>query len=91
MLLLAFEDVLGDQSIEVPLRQAWTTVDPSLATCATQLDDGRIVVDVSFLATPHRLEVELDPAMATFTTHWPLVPLFGGGLPHHLHAITAPD
>ncbi|MGQ0831839.1 MAG: serine hydrolase domain-containing protein, partial [Microthrixaceae bacterium] len=49
----------GDRSIEVPVTEAWTTVDPSLATSATLIDDDRLAVDLVFLATPHRLEVEL--------------------------------
>jgi hypothetical protein len=80
----------GDRSIEVPLTEAWTIVAPSLAASAARLDDGRVVVDVAFLATPHRLEVELDPAIATFTTRWPLVPLFGGGIQHQLDGMHAP-
>ncbi len=80
----------GDRSIEVPLTEAWTIVAPSMAASAARLDDGRVVVDVVFLATPHRLEVELDPATATFTTRWPLVPLFGGGIQHPLDGMHAP-
>jgi CubicO group peptidase (beta-lactamase class C family) len=79
-----------DRSIEVPMTEAWTTVDPSLAASAARLDDGRVVVDLAFLATPHRLEVELDPSTATFITRWPLVPLFGAGVQHHLDAMRAP-
>jgi CubicO group peptidase (beta-lactamase class C family) len=81
----------GDRLIEVPLTEAWTTVDPSLATSATRLDDGRVVVDLVFLASPHRLQVELDPSTATFTTRWPHPPLFGGGINPRLDAMHPPD
>ena len=53
-----------DRSIDVPLTSEWTVVDPSLAASAARLADGRLVVDLVFLATPHRLEIELDPATA---------------------------
>jgi CubicO group peptidase (beta-lactamase class C family) len=63
-----------DVAIELPLTIGWTTVGAH-ATNAAQLADGRIGVDVSFLETPHRLELALDPATATFVTRWPHVPL----------------
>ena len=80
----------GDRRLEVPLTEGWTTVDPSLATSAARLDDGRVLVDLVFLASPHRLQVELDPSTATFTTRWPHPPLFGGGINPHLDAMHAP-
>ena len=64
----------GDDTIEVPLTIGWTVVD-EIASNAARLADGRIGVDVAFLATPHRLEIALDPATATFVTRWPDVPL----------------
>ena len=79
-----------DGSIEVPLTAAWTVVDPSLAVSATRLADGQLVVDLVFLATPHRLEIELDPSKRTFLTHWPNVPLFGAGLDNRLASMHAP-
>jgi CubicO group peptidase (beta-lactamase class C family) len=79
------------RSIEVPLRAEWTVVDPTLAACASRLDDGRLVVDLVFLASPHRLEVELDPTTGTFTSRWPVAPLFGGaGVHHRLASIRPP-
>jgi hypothetical protein len=66
-----------DDTIEVPLTVDWTVVD-ALASNAARLADGRIGVDVSFLATPHRLEIALDPSTATFVTRWPDVPLATG-------------
>ncbi len=80
----------ADDAIEVPLTEAWTHVDPSLAVSASRLADGRLVVDVAFLATPHRLEIELDPSTATFVARWPLVPLFGAGLAPRLASMQAP-
>ena len=55
-----------------------------------EADDGRLVVDVVFLATPHRLEIELDPSTATFAARWPLVPLFGAGLAPRLASLQVP-
>jgi CubicO group peptidase (beta-lactamase class C family) len=81
----------ADDAIEVPLTEAWTHVDPSLAASAGQVSDGRLVVDVAFLATPHRLEIELDPATATFAARWPLVPLFGAGLAPRLASVQVPS
>ena len=80
----------ADASIEVPLTEAWSIVDDTLAASATRLDDGTIAVDVSFLATPHRLEIELDPAAGTFIARWPLMPLFGVGPDHRLAALRWP-
>jgi hypothetical protein len=42
---------------------------------------------VALLSCPHRLQLELDPASATFATHWPIVPLFGAGLDGRLAAM----
>lgn len=79
-----------DRSIEVPLTVEWTVVDSSLASSAA-LADGRLVVDLVFLASPHRLEIELDPTTGTFVTRWPLVPLFSGaGVNHRLASIRPP-
>jgi hypothetical protein len=80
-----------DDSIDVPLTDAWTVVYPSLAVSATRLADGKLVVDLVFLATPHRLEIELDPSRRTFFTHWPNVPLFGAGLDNRLASMHAPS
>ncbi len=77
----------GDRSFEIPLTADWTLVEPRLATSAARLDDGRVVVDLAFVATPHRLELELDAGTGTFVARWPLPPLFGAGLPSELHAM----
>lgn len=79
-----------DGSIEVPLTAAWTVVDPSLSASAAQLADGTLAIDLAFLATPHRLEIELDPSTHTFATHWPSVPLFAAGLANQLTSFRAP-
>ena len=63
---------------------------PSLAASATRLADGRLAVDLVFLATPHRLEIELDPSPRTFVTRWPNVPLFGAGLHNRLASMRGP-
>jgi CubicO group peptidase (beta-lactamase class C family) len=81
----------NDISIEVPLRAEWTVVDHSLASSSALLADGRVVVDLVFLASPHRLEVELDPSAGTFVSRWPVVPLFSGaGVHHRLASIRPP-
>ena len=65
------------------------TVRGSLSS-ATRLDDGTLAVDLVFLATPHRLEIELDPVAGTFAARWPLAPLFVAGLDPHLTSMCAP-
>jgi CubicO group peptidase (beta-lactamase class C family) len=79
-----------DGSIELALTERWAVVDDTIASSATQLDDGTIAIDVAFLATPHRLEIELDPLTGTFVARWPLMPLFGVGPDHRLAALRAP-
>jgi hypothetical protein len=66
----------GERAIEVPLQLGWRVVG-ALASNAARLADGRVGVDVALLATPHRLEIALDPSTATFVTRWPDVPLAG--------------
>jgi CubicO group peptidase (beta-lactamase class C family) len=78
-------------TIEVPLTVDWTVVDAWRAASATQLADGRLAVDLVFLATPHRLAIELDPSTRTFDTRWPNVPLFGAGLRNRLTSMRGPD
>ena len=80
----------GDDTFEVPLTPSWSMADDAMAACATRLADGRIAVDLSFLPTPHRLEIELDPTAGTFSARWPLVPLFGAGLDARLASMRAP-
>jgi hypothetical protein len=79
-----------DRSIEVPLTLDWTIVDGSLAASAARLFDGRLAVDLVLLASPHRLEIELDPSTGTFATHWPIPPLFIAGLDRRLSSMHPP-
>jgi CubicO group peptidase (beta-lactamase class C family) len=92
-------DVTGDGlvlhedevSIAIPLTPEWTTFPGgAIAASAAQLGDGRTAVDLVFLDTPHRLEITLDAATATFQASWPIVPLFGAGLGSKLGAIRRP-
>ncbi len=79
------------RTIDVSLTNGWSVDDDaSIAASATRLADGTVAVDVVFLATPHRLEIELDPAAGTFVARWPLVPLFGVGLDPHLASMRPP-
>jgi CubicO group peptidase (beta-lactamase class C family) len=80
----------GDDALVVPLNSGWTVAEP-LAATAARLDDGPLVVEVAFLASPHRLEIELDPSAGTFTTRWPNIPLFGAGLDNRLGRLRVPD
>ena len=80
----------GDRSFAVPLTAGWTVTDDGVAASAARLHDGPLVVDLVFLATPHRLEIELDPTTATFTTRWPSMPLFGAGLDNRLTTLLTP-
>ncbi len=80
-----------DETLCVPLSAAWAEARQSpFAASATRLDDGRVAVDLVPLATPHRLEIVLDPATGTFEARWPVMPLFGAGLGRRLTAMHAP-
>jgi len=81
----------GDDVLELPVQEAWTTA-PSgaIATSATTLPGGRLVVDTSFLEVPHRLVLTLDPATKQFGSRWPHMPLFGLGSPSRIGALRAP-
>jgi len=75
--LRAGELVLADAGPELiaPLGapQTWTTAGP-LAT-AYAWADGRLLVDVVFVETPHRLHLVLDPETGLFEARWQAVPL----------------
>lgn len=77
-------------ALTVPLTEAWTPVDDLAAASATRLADGTVAVDLVFVATPHRLEIVLDPASSRFVARWPLMPLFGAGLDANLTSMRAP-
>ena len=64
--------------------------DASIATSAAALPDGRAAVDLVVLDTPHRVELILDPATATFSATWPVLPLFLAGVEKQLAAMRAP-
>jgi hypothetical protein len=89
--IVLHEDGAPGQSgaLTVPLTEAWTPVDDLAAASATRLADGTVVVDLVFVATPHRLEIALDPASGQFVARWPLMPLFGAGLDAHLTSMRA--
>jgi CubicO group peptidase (beta-lactamase class C family) len=81
----------GNASIDVPLSPDWTDVpDAPMSASATIDRRGRLVVDLALLATPHRLELTLDPASSTFDATWPSVPLFGAGIEPSLTSIRPP-
>jgi CubicO group peptidase (beta-lactamase class C family) len=51
----------------------WTTTGPVATAYAWA--DGRLIVDVVLVDTPHRLHVDLDPATAQFAARWQTEPL----------------
>jgi len=71
-------------SLDLPITEHWVT-EGNVATCAAQHTDGVFSVDVAFLNTPHRLELELTNGM--FQSDWGRVPLFGAGISNRLHEI----
>jgi hypothetical protein len=81
----------GEASFAVPLGDAWTDGATGHVAASAARSDGGLAVDLAFLHTPHRLELVLDPATATFTSRWPAVPLFGGGLGLRLCRFVPPD
>ncbi len=81
----------GERSIQVPVTSEWsTTADGWLAASATHIGDDQIALDLVFLDTPHRLEIELDLSAAQFSATWPRLPLFGGGIAPTLSTMRAP-
>lgn len=84
----------GQDSLVVPLDGrdgGWAELDdPPVAISTARLPSGTCVVDLAFLASPHRLEVVLDPTTRTFDAAWPAFPLFGAGLGPKLSRMRAP-
>jgi CubicO group peptidase (beta-lactamase class C family) len=81
----------GDGSFAVPLRTTWTEGPTGhVAASAARGRDGRLVVDLVFLHTPHRLELVLDPATGTCNAVWPAVPLFEAGARTRLSDLRPP-
>ena len=82
----------GEATVVVPMSTEWSTiVDAPIATSACSCPNGRIAVDLVMLDTPHRLELTLDPITSTFSSHWPVMPLFLAGLDNRLTAMRAPN
>lgn len=81
----------GEDRFAVTLTEGWTIHDDWVAASAATLGDGRLVADLAFVHTPHRIELELDPSSRTFVARWPLVPLFGGGVGTPLTTFRPPD
>src|SRR5581483_2170260 len=46
-------------SLRIPLRAEWTAVSEDLAASATVVDGGRLIADLVFTCTPHRIELVL--------------------------------
>lgn len=81
----------GEQSLEVPLSTAWSrNAQDTIAASAAHLGDGRMVVDLVPLDTPHHLEITLRPETSTFETRWLVQPLFGAGISKRLASMHAP-
>jgi CubicO group peptidase (beta-lactamase class C family) len=78
--------------LRVPLTASWTDVPghPIAASAAADAD-GRLLLDLVLLASPHRLELVTDPSTSTFVATWPRVPLFGMGLDRVLSRIGPPE
>lgn len=69
----------GDSTLRLPLTAEWSDcADGPFATSATVDGEGRLVADVIFTATPHRIELEMDPRSRTFRAEWHQMPLFLG-------------
>ncbi|HYI57102.1 MAG TPA: serine hydrolase domain-containing protein [Microlunatus sp.] len=66
----------------------WSTTDESSVDGSEQVpvavsggwDGGRLIADVQFLETPHRLTLSCDLAVGTFSATWATVPLRTGTL-----------
>jgi hypothetical protein len=69
----------GDSSLRLPLTEEWCHChDGPFATSATVDGEGRLIVDLVFTATPHHIELKMDPSSRTFRAHWRQMPLFFG-------------
>jgi hypothetical protein len=68
-----------DSSLRLPLSDEWShSPDGPFATSATEDGNGRLVVDLVFTATPHRIQLKMDPDSGTFRASWRYMPLFVG-------------
>ncbi len=78
-------------SVRVPIAAAWTPAGSSgVSASAADDPEGRLVVDLAFVETPHRLELVCDRATSTFRATWPAMPLFGVGIDGRLSTMRAP-
>lgn len=82
----------GDNaSIKVPISADWTDLSDSPISASAAVDaNGHLIVDLALLATPHRLELTVDPTTRTFDATWPSVPLFGAGIEPSLTRMRLP-
>ncbi|WP_432489460.1 serine hydrolase domain-containing protein [Kineococcus sp. SYSU DK018] len=71
---LVLED--GPDRLTAALGTGWVTTGP-LATSWAPAGAGALRVDVVFVETPHRLQLELDPDAGTFRGTWRTEPLHG--------------
>jgi len=75
--LRAGELVLADAGPELTARlgapDTWTTTGPVATAYAWA--DGRLLVDVVFVETPHRLHLVLNPTVGQFEARWQTLPL----------------
>ena len=80
----------GESTLSIPLSMDWTPAGDFISASAAQSADGCLNVDLVFLATPHRLEINVNPEAGTFVAQWPLMPLFGAGIDKPLSGLHAP-
>lgn len=81
----------GESELHIPLSVDWTmAADAPIAASAARLPSAHIAIDLAMLATPHRLELTIDPDQGSFKAHWPIMPLFGAGIHRYLAAMRAP-
>ncbi|WP_432507692.1 serine hydrolase domain-containing protein [Kineococcus arenarius] len=64
------------QRLSAALGEGWVTTGP-LATAWAWTGPGALRVDVVFVHTPHRLQLQLDPAAGAFRGTWRTEPLHG--------------
>lgn len=83
-----------DGEVRVRIADEWTAATDgptagAVAASAARLGD-RVVVDVAFLETPHRLHLTCDPAAGTFRSDWGTAPLGGAGVGDRLTDLRVP-
>lgn len=69
----------GESLLRLPVTAEWRhSPDGPFAASAALDDEGRLVVDLVFTATPHRIQLKMDRASGTFRAQWRYMPLFLG-------------